>query len=679
MSEKRSNKFLRAVGLVFRVGLVAACACAVAALAALVFWFRPYAARVFESIGDIDLDSYSLDRSTELMAMDRDTGEWYCYATLHGGENRIEIPFDEMPEDLRDACVAIEDKRFWTHKGVDWMRTAYAAVNMVTGGRVRFGASTITQQLIKNLTLDDDVTTDRKLREICSALAVEQKYGKEDILRRYLNTVYFGHGFWGVEAASRGYFGKPASELSAAEGAALVAITRNPSIYDPYGDENRSRTLTILYEMHDQGYLTDSEYEAARADVPEFREPSGGGAYGWFTDEAIRQVQDDLEAAGYGGGAPDLLFRGGLRVYLTVDPAAQELLDGICSDRSRLPLTGVGENLQGAAVLLDNATGDVAAICGGFGGKEGSLVLDRATQSARQPASALKPLGVYAEALESGAARPWTILEDSPVPEAGMGEWPANDYKSYLGNVTLDRTVRVSSNTIPVKLAMEYGEDTVRDRLGKFGLAVGEGESYVRLALGGLDHGVTPLSMAAAYGALADGGTYREPRFYTRVETSDGVPMLERGQASSRAVSAETAGMLTAMLQGVMEDGTAAGHGLGGIAAAGKTGTSDEGKDHWFCGYTPYYTMAVWCGTDEPRPVQAPDGSNPALAVWSSAMGPLHEGLAPAGFAVPEGTLPVRYCMVTGLAASDACAVTGTAPAASGPDGMCDGTCDGAG
>jgi len=665
----RRKSRLAVLGRIFG-GLVAiGCVAAIVVLAVLVFWFRPYAARVFDSIGDIDLDAYVLNQSAELMALDSSTGEWYCYASLHGGENRIEIGYDEMPQDLLDATVAIEDKRFWTHQGVDWMRTAYAAVNMVTGGRVRFGASTITQQLIKNLTGDDEVTTDRKLREICSALLVEQKYDKKDVLCRYLNTIYFGRGRWGIEAAARGYYGKHASELTTAEAASLVAITRNPSIYDIGTDKNVSRRKTILYEMHEQGYLTDEEYEKAVAEDPAPVERSGSGAYGWFTDEVIRSVVRDLSDAGYSEDeAYALLYSGGIRIYTTVDSDAQALVEAVCMDRSALLDTSAGDRLQGAVVLIDNGTGHVAAVCGGFGEKDGSLVLDRATQSLLQPASALKPLSVYIPALEAGMVRPWTILDDSPVPEAGMGEWPRNAYAGYLGPITMDEAVRRSTNTVAVRLAGELGEEVSLSALSRFGIDLAD-ESYVRLALGGLNRGVTARSMAAAYAALGVGGTYREPVFYTRIEASDGTVILEKDDSGSEAVDESIAATMTSLLENVVNYGTGEGMKVRDMGTAGKTGTSDDGKDYWFVGYTPYYTAAVWCGTDEPEAITALDG-NPALSVWYRIMSGVHDGLDGKGFDRPEGMLEVRYCMKTGLLASDACE-SGSAWTSDAPGEVC--------
>lgn len=643
------------------------CVCAVVVLAVMVFWFRPYAARVFESIGDIDLDSYGLEQSAELMALDRETGEWYCYATLHGGENRIEIPYEDMPKCLVDACVAIEDKRFWTHRGVDWMRTAYAAGNMVLGGRVRFGASTVTQQLIKNLTGDDDVTTDRKLREICSALLVEQKYDKKDILCRYLNTIYFGRGLWGIEAASRGYYNKHASELTAPEAASLIAITRNPSIYDLYTEENASRRKTILYEMHDQGLLTDSEYDAVKDVEPVPVERTGSGCYSWFTDEIVRTVVGDMAAAGYTEDeAYDMLYTGGLRIYTTVDPTAQALVDAVCMDRKALPETACGDELQGAMVLIDNGTGDVAALCGGFGEKDGSLVLDRATQSLLQPASALKPLSVYIPALEQGLVQPWTLLEDRAVWEAGMGEWPNNAYGGYLGTITLDEAVRKSTNTIPVLLAKELGEEKSLDALSRLGMDL-SGESYVRLALGGLDKGVTVESMAEAYGALANGGELRRARLYTKIVNVEGVDILENEPVRSQAVNERIAATVTSLLENVVLDGTGKDAGLGEQAVAGKTGTSDDGRDYWFVGYTPYYTLAVWCGTDDHGPVGA-EGTNPALQAWRRVMVGLHSDLEPKGFSYPSDMETASYCLVTGQAAVEGCPV-GTAVSVQVPDG----------
>lgn len=664
------------------------CAIAILAMSAIIVWIGSYVRQSASLLDKLDLDSLSLNQATVLYYQDRDTGEWLEMTRLHGAENRTMVPYTSFPSGLVDACVAIEDKRFYSHQGVDWLRTAKAAVNKIFRNSNAFGASTITQQLIKNLTGKDEVQISRKLNEIAMALALEQNYSKQEIITWYLNTVCFGEGCFGVQSAAQMYFGKNVEDLTVAECASIVGITRNPSAYDPYlnKDRNIERQRLILSEMHEQGMLDDVAYDEAVSQELSFRydtdddagdggSDSGPAYYSYFTDEVVRAIISDFEAEGYTREfAERTLYYGGLSIYTTFDPKAQAAVDEVYSDVDGMFTGADGTRVQSAIVVIDNSTGDIAAIAGGTGPKEGSLTFDRATQSRLQPASSLKPLTVYAPALSEKIITPASTYEDSPTGIADGNPWPSNIDLTYRGTMTVDEAVRLSTNTVPVRILNELGMDKAvayandgfhvgldeEDILGT-GEGGNRGGGTAQLALGGLNNGVTVKAMAGAYAALANGGTYRTPRFYTKACVyTDGkeTVVLDNAQESNEAVSERAAAYMTEML------GDAALYGTGkwsvfdeGIAVAGKTGTSDGEKDKWFCGYTPYYTAAVWCGHDMPAPVEMadPDTGNIAIKAWRAVMSIVHEGLPQAVFGMPDDFVQASFCMDSGLSVSDGC------------------------
>lgn len=647
-------------------------------LGALIFacFFTVYVKTNINPYLEVDAESFTLDQTSVIYYQDSNTGEYMVLQNLYGSENRIWTPYESIPKNLKFAAIAIEDKRFEDHKGVDWYRTSWAFVNMFLGMKDTFGGSTITQQLLKNITNEDEITVRRKLIEIFRALQFEKEYTKEEILELYFNTIYFGESSYGVYSASRLYFGKDVSELNLAECASLVGITNNPSIYDPYinPEKNIERQRVILYEMLDQGYITQLEYNEALNYKLVFMSVSGDETattvYSYAVDEIIRAVVSDLsDLTGY---STTVLYQmvnsGGYKIYSTIDIEAQWALEAVFTNRDSLPASvGTYQQLQAGMVILNNETGDIAAICGGLGEKTGSLTLNRATQSTRSPGSVIKPLSVYAPALDLGLITPISVYDDTPL-TFETNPWPKNYDSTYHGLMTIAEAVAISNNTIPAKLVTEMTPEYCYNYLiDKFKIStlvaakeVSGGvlsDIYVApMALGGLTNGVTVLEIAEAYEAIANSGIYRDARIYTRVEDASGKIILDNTSESSVAVKPKTASYLTAMMEGVVSFGTGTDAALANMAVAGKTGTTTNDYDRWFSGYTPYYCGAVWIGYDEQEEIVLADSTiNPAATLWRLVMEKLHENKSGKSFQTPSSVVEITYCRDSGKLATDNC------------------------
>lgn len=667
---------------------------------------------------DLKLDEFNdmVQQTSTMFYKDPDTGRYIEMQTLHGEENRIWVSRDEIPQDLMNAAVSIEDKRFYKHHGVDWRRTAKGVLNMFTGQDI-VGGSTITQQLIKNMTMQDEVTVKRKITEIFSALELEKNYSKEDILECYLNYIYLGEGCYGVYTASYRYFGKHVSELSLAECASLIGITNNPSKYDPLGrlevvneetgqvktsrDFNKERQETILYEMADLGYITTEERDAAIAEPLDFSRgeeiSKESQVYTWYEDAVIKDVLDDLQTT-YNWSyerAKTVLFSGGLQIYTCMNPTIQAVVDEVYNDRSNLNYTSAnGQQMQSAITIIDNDSGYVVAMSGGVGEKTTSRGWNRATTTKRPPGSSIKPLSVYAPAIELGYITPNSAEVDSPYNKINGKDWPVNASGKYQGTVSIAKAVRESINTVAVKVLANYvtpqaSYEFMRD---KFHIKLVESitvkdRNYsdidlAPLALGGLTEGVSTYDMAAAYSVFPRNGLYLEPLTYTVVMDSKKNILLDKtGETGIRepekALSQRTCYYMTEMLEGVMvgTGGTGKPANFSGQDIAGKTGTTTSRKDLWFVGYTPYYTAAVWTGYDQQERLSSRLG-NPSTTMWRLVMQKIHATLPYKQFKQPdEGTLQtVKYCTVSGKLPSAYCGThvaTGTFFAEDVPTGHC--------
>lgn len=623
------------------------------------------------------IDGFTLDQTSVIYYEDPKTGQDVVLRKLYGGANRTWVKYEDIPKNLIHACIAIEDKRFEDHQGVDWVTTLKACVKMFLG-RGEAGGSTITQQLVKNITGRDEVTVRRKLVEIFSALELEKKYTKKQIMELYLNVIALGENCEGVESASQVYFGKSVNELDLAECAALIGITNNPSIYDPYinADKNKERQVIILDQMLEQKYITQEQHDTAVAEELVLHNASGEASgdedyYSYFEDQVINDVVRDLsEKTGYDQTiVRKMLMTGGYKIYSTLNPDVQAAVEEVYQNLDNIPNTASSQQLQSGIVIIDNKTGDVVAVAGGVGEKQGSLILNRATQSYLSPGSTIKPVSVYAPALELGLITPATVMDDTPYSFTDARHWPKNSDSIYRGLMNINEAVGLSINTIPVKLVAqmtpEYSFEFAKEKMGLSTLvssyvnAAGDTFSDVDLAplaMGGLTRGVTVKAMAQAYATFANEGVYREARTYTKVVDSDGKVVLDNTQQSHVAMKDMTAWYITYMLENTVESGTGTAAQIENMTVAGKTGTTTSDFDRWFAGYTPYYTGVVWCGYDDPEEVVLTDSStNPAIVLWQKVMEQVHDGLPNKEFNKPTNVVECTVCRDSGLLMTDAC------------------------
>ncbi len=593
--------------------------------------------------------------------------ELACSSCRSDGEY---IAYPDLPKHLINAFVSIEDKRFFSHGGVDWKRTALAAANSVLGFRGRFGASTITQQLVKNLTDERDIRISRKIQEVLYARDLESRLDKREILELYLNVIHFSDNCDGIGAAARHYFSKEASELTLAECATLAAITNNPSYYNPikHPENNLQRRNLILSEMHAQGYIEASDYtEATAAPLTLSVDRRGEGEVrSWYLDMVLEDVINDL-CIEYGmsrGMASCYVHGAGLRIDMAMDETIQQTVEDYYKNAVSLPRNEKGESAESALIVVDPHTGDVLGVAGAVGEKTADRVQNYATQTKRPPGSALKPLSVYAPALERGIINWASVYDDVPTDFTdGVRAWPKNATGVYRGLTNVSYAVAHSTNTVAVRILEQLGtEESYRFLTKQLHLSTlvrrsGANDCDIAaLALGQLNYGVTLRELTDAYTVLADGGLYHPYRSYYRVLDSEGKVILSRPDASEAVLSRENAAIMTKLLEGVVEHGTSKSVTLGKIVeCAGKTGTTNADCDRWFVGYTPDLICGVWCGFEYPEPME---GRNLSTGIWNRVMHSLVEltGGAGAVFDLPPDVVRVSYCRDSGLLPSDACA-----------------------
>ena len=643
-AEKRGGKAGRVLGIIGTILLIGV-------VTGLIFVciFAFYVKTCITPSLDLDLNDFTLNQSSIIYYQDSN-GDYQKLTTVKSSENRIWVDGDQIPQHMKDALVAIEDKRFYTHKGVDWFRTAHAALNMFTGGST-FGGSTITQQLIKNLTQQDDITVQRKLLEIFQALDLEKNYDKDEILEYYLNAVYFGEGCYGVQTAAQTYFGKDAKDLSVAESAAIVGITNLPTYYDPFYsvENNKERQENVLREMYKQGYLNKSEYEAAKSEELEFvrgeNSPDTFNVYSYYEEVVLSDVIGDLaEAKGISrNAASQLVHNAGYEIYACIDKDIQAKVDAIYTDPEQLPksYSGTKSQLQSAIVIIDQTTGEIKALSGGTGEKTISYGLNRATGTTRPPGSSIKPIAVYGPAVEYGLISPSTMVLDADethVQLAHTSWYPKNSPNTYDGIITITTALQKSKNTVAAqimdKLTPSASLEFLRSRLGVTSLIDSDAD-YAAMALGEPHYGITVREMAQAYTALANDGVFTYSRTYTMVKDRSGKIILDNQPQTIRAFSQETARTMTYMLNNAATYGTGSESRLSNMPVAGKTGTTTSNRDRWFCGYTPYYTCAVWTGYDTPETMSF--SGNPATQIWQKVMSAIHADLPRKEFNISYG------------------------------------------
>ena len=594
----------------------------------------------------IDLSILTMDSNSNIVYLDPDTGEEKILLTLNSGENRIWVELDATPKNLQNAFIAIEDERFMTHKGVDVKRTAKATltyfVDKLTGksGQASLGGSTITQQLIKNITGNDDQTPARKISEISKAIDLEKKMSKDQILELYMNCIFLAENCHGVQTAANLYFDKDVSQLNLAECASIASITQNPALYDPFinPDKNKERQELVLAKMLSLGFVTQEEYDEAVNFPLEFSKETANAkkeeiVTSYYVDQVVRDAISKLQEKGYSETlATKMVYSGGLKIYCAYEPEIQSIVEEYYYNAKNF----ADSEAQSSIVIMNPSDGRVVAMAGGIGEKTSSFSLNRAVQSPRQPGSTIKPIAVYAPALDNGTINTRTRIKDQRKSYDG---WTPRNYSYKYSNseVGLDYAIQQSLNTVPVEIMSEMGIRTSFDfmtqKLGFTTLVEAEdinGEiytdlGYAQLALGGLTHGATNLEMTAAYCIFPNKGIYNKPYTFTEIKDEKGEVLVTGRDSNSswEAIKPETAAIMNRYLNSVVTSGTGRGAALSsGIFTAGKTGTTSENFDRWFIGYTPYYVAAVWYGYDTPKSIQI--SSNPCISVWKNIMDRVH-------------------------------------------------------
>lgn len=628
-------------------------------------------------------EKYSQNQTSFIYGYDKDGNEVEI-TRLHGEENRIWVDLDNMSEYLPNAFIATEDQRFLKHSGVDWIRTIGVIVKPSNKGQ---GGSTITQQLIKNLTDEDDVTVVRKFNEILSALNLEKNYDKNEIIEAYLNTIFLSEGCYGVKTAAEKYFGKDVSDLNVAECACIAAITQYPSRYNPLRnpEKNRQRQLWILEQMLQQGYITEQEYNDAVAyemvftnsenyqgsQITDSKEGANENKIdSYYVDYVIKTVIDDLQKMGYTKKkARALLYGGGLKIYTAVDFEVQEAMEDVYENYRKMP----DETVQGAMVVM-NYEGRVLGLVGGTGKYSGDLELNRAFQSERQPGSTIKPISVYGPAFEKSLQDDscdiyWsTLTPDKPLKKVKDKWWPTNEGGSFSSKeVTVQHGLSKSLNTISArtldKIGVDYSFEYITEKFHISTLDSINDCDYAPLATGSLTHGVTVLEMTAAYAAFGNGGEYYKPYCYYKIEDSLGNVLIQTDAQSTKeqALSESTGWLMNKLLQTVMTSGTGTSYKISGVECFGKTGTTTASKDRWFVGGTPEYVAAVWYGYDMPKEIVYRLSPNPSGTIWKTVMTNIYDekGVNQKTFPEYDGIVKKAYDPSNGLLANYSSGVYG--------------------
>ena len=559
--------------------------------------------------------------------------------TLHSDQNRLPIDINKVPKNLQNAFIAAEDNRFYDHIGVDPIGILRAVVTNLTNRGIAQGGSTITQQLAKNAFLSQDQTLKRKIQEAILALELERKYSKKEILEMYMNQIYFGRGAYGIQTAAHTYFGKDVGDLTLAECAMIAGLPKSPNYYSSSVNEATARKNVVVGQMEKYGYITPSQAEEAKKSSLDIKQKSTSNTpdeTAYFIDYVTQEI-----AQKYGD---DALYKDGLKIYTTLDTDKQH---AAVQAMRHLPETHTDDQgltqPQGAIISIDPKTGHILAMVGG----RGQDSFNRASMAVRQPGSAFKPF-VYMTALEHDMT-PDTIMEDKKVEYGGWS--PHNADNSYQGRMPLWKALALSVNTVAVQLADKVGPSNVIANAKKLGITtlVEDGspndDNLASAALGGLTKGVTPLEMAAAYGAFANKGVYIKPTAIVKILDRNGNVLEDNSSdvQKTQVMSEKTAYEMTSMLEGVIARGTGTAASIG-RPAAGKTGTTDDNHDAWFIGYTPDIVTAVWVGDDTgSQSLGEIYGGTVPAQIWHDYMASAVSGTSADDFDVPAGMGKAYY------------------------------------
>lgn len=603
---------------------------------------------------------------------------------LTGTENvdRVYVSYSSVRSTYIDeAIISIEDERFYEHSGIDVQRIGSAILSaLANGGTATYGGSTITQQTVKLITGQDEHSTSRKVQEWFSAMALEQDLSKDEILELYINLAPMGNNFVGIQAAAQNYFGKDARELTLAESAFIAGLPKSPSYYNPMRESGRRNALRrmriVLGKMYELGYITEEEYQAALNQELVFKSSNATRSTdinSYFSEYAVSEVINDLMVQRNISFslATTIVYNRGYQIFTTLEPDVQAVVDEAFMNQDLFQcdpslLVDYPEKPTGGMVVINVQTGAIAAMQGGYGQKVMNLGLNRAVDAYRSPGSSIKPLIAYAPALELQLICPSMLYIDQEShldPTNPEAVWPLNADRSYAGAITIRQAVTHSKNTIAVMVWNDVGGDTALWFLAQEGIDRTSEGAYPAQAIGAFTTGMTPLEMCGAYSTLASGGIYTEPYAYTKVLDNDGNVVLQSNPSSHRVFSTETTFLMSSMLMDVITSGTASGNASlitnsAGqvIETAGKTGTTDDNLDKWFCGYTSYYCAAVWYGYDNrlrQTVIPSCDRSN-AIRIWYYVMSRIHGDNDSIGFPRPDDIISAEVC-TSGYFATDEC------------------------
>lgn len=584
---------------------------------------------------------------------------------------KIKVNSSDIPKNLKNAYISIEDERYYKHGGIDIKRTGAAIVSYIFHrGSSSYGGSTITQQLVKNLTGDNSSTITRKVKEWGKAISLEMFMDKDEILDLYLNVIYVGPNIYGVEAGAKYYFDKSIKNLSLEECAFLAGLNNSPNSYNPFGDTNNKekinkRTKIVLSKMLELKYINEDEYKNAIQNVEKGLKFKKGNIttedaiYSYHTDALINQVVEDISNKKHitKTFTTNYINMAGLTIYSNQDSQIQnEMEKEFNKSKYKLASKTGGEHSQAAMVIIDHKTGRVIGCVGGLGEKTSSRGLNRATQSVRQTGSSIKPIAVLAPGISEKAFTGATIFSDKQ--EMFENEYMPGNYSNYLGDVTVRRALESSQNIPFVRMIQEIKPSKSIKYLKKMGITtLTEKDNNLALALGGLDKGISPLQMAGAYATIANDGIYIEPTFYSKVENSSSKIIIKSKQHKKRVFSKEVAYILKDLLTQPVKGshGTATYCSISGIDVAAKTGTTDENYDRWLCGFTPYFTGVTWYGYDKNETILYNGKKNPAGIMWANIMAKIHSKLPNAKFEKPKYVVKANICADTGKKANTGC------------------------
>jgi len=608
---------------------------------------------------------------------------------LTGSDNvdRVYVSYSEVKSTYIDeAIISIEDERFYDHNGIDMQRIGSAILSaLANGGTATHGGSTITQQTVKMITGQNQISTQRKVQEWFAAMALEQDLTKDEIMELYINYAPMGNNYIGIQSAAQNYFGKDAKDLSLTECAFLAGIPKSPSYYNPLRESGKRNALRrmriVLSKMHELGKITDVQYEEALNTELVFKSAksqTANSVRSYFVEYALSEVIRDLmdQRNLTWNVAESLVYNNGYKIYTTLEPTVQSALDTTFSTQALfqsdpVSIEDLPEKPQGGMVIINVESGAIAAMQGGYGEKTRNLIMNRAVDIARQPGSSIKPLLDYGPALERKKITPSFLFEDRALyldPSNPETIWPKNSSGGYYGTMTVRSAITKSSNIVAVQVWDLVGGEAALWFLKQVGIDRTD-EVYPSTAIGGFNTGMSPLEMAAAYATFANKGIYREPYAYTKIENSVGTVVIKKEIISTIVYLPATAYIMTSMLEDVITSGTAAGKVMPvttdageNIEIAGKTGTTDDNVDKWFCGYTPYYAAATWYGYDNHlRKTEIPvDDRSNAQYIWNDAMQAIHKTLPGAVFTMPETVVSLTICTQTRRLATDSCVAAGT-------------------